>query len=184
MYYSLREMVKYVEFDYEPLTLSDVELEILHKLYVFSNETGYEYGLWYSEATGFSDFFTSKNANRIDIPEAAYNEKGICLYHSHTNATHFSDKDYSWLLRDNVKRIVVITSEKFVLSAEINDGVIPSFDEYQAFVLPLKSEIDFYMIEMPDFDAWSEEQRFLESSYEEAFRIARNFKWRLEGGTL
>lgn len=176
--------MNYVDIDYEPLTLSDDEMRVLYELHSLSNQNDYEYGLWYSEEKGFSEIFTSYEKNRIVIPAEAYNEKDICLYHSHTNATYFSDRDYYLLLDGSVKRIVLITSESYVLTAEINGGDVPTPDEYWKFVSGLKSEVDLYMIEKPGFYDWSEKQRFLEAAHEEAFRIARNYKWRLEGGTL
>ena len=108
----------------------------------------------------------------------------IRLYHSHTNDTLLSQDDYTLLLNPKVERISVVTATGKVFSCTIGNGVVPGVDEYLELLLELEEDLSRSIPADPRFLNWSRERRFYEYMREKSFRIARYFKWRLEGGTL
>ena len=171
-----------MDSDFCPLTLSDEEIEVLRTLRKLSDADGFEYGQICS-SVGFSEPFSSNNENSVLIPDKYQNSGQIRLYHSHTNETLFSRRDYSLLLARYVERISVITTTGEIFSAYVGTGVIPDKDEFWNAVTDIHQAVVFDMIDQSGFFDLEPRQMEILTYREIAFRIARHFKWTLEGGT-
>lgn len=167
-----------MDSDFRPLTLSAEEIHVIRILRQLSDSTGHEYGIW-QNSLGFSDFFTSGLPDKIRIPEIAYCHGPVRIYHSHTNNTLFSRNDYLLLLRPEVERISVVSSDGEIQSAFTGDGIIPSREEYAIAVAEIEVDVDNSYLGCE----WNE-KNFYFSVKEKSFRISQHFKWKLEGGTL
>lgn len=170
--------------DFESLTLASVDVQILKELHRLSKESGHEYGRAKS-GTWISEVFTSGMTHEVHISQDIFSHQQISLFHSHTNNTIFSRDDFALLLNPSIHRISVVTSDGRIFSATRGDTIdMPSLQEYRSFVESLAFEVDFDLMSHPEFYDWSVERRFYEAVKEQAYRIARHFKWRLEGGAL
>lgn len=171
-----------MNFDgYDALTLTDEERKVLQSLHRLSARDGIEYGCAICGGKT-SEVFTSHDANAVQIPAHIMEQSGVCLYHSHTNDTLLSSRDYSLLLKSNVEKIAVITPSKFVVIASLNGGLLPDYDEYYSVAGSIRAETNFEMIQNPDFYNFSATQRLEYAINEQSYKIARYFKWKLEGG--
>ena len=168
--------------DFCPLTLTDEEIHLLKNLRRLSDETGVEYGQLRNKY-GFSNPYTSHDKNSVAVHFDPQDESFVCLYHSHINETLFSRQDYSLLIAHNVARISVITSNCEVFSVYIGDGYRPGEEEYWDVVADIHSEVVFDMANRYGFLDLDPNQMTAMTYREMAFRIARHFKWTLEGGT-
>ena len=169
--------------DFDPLNLSEDEREKLRQLYYLSREQKFEFAVSKSDS-GFSALFTSREENAVSIPTDWYSNGIISLYHSHTNGTLFSEKDFTFLFSGQVDKIVLVNSFGFVFVAHIDNGIIPTLDEYSDAVAEIMSSVSEDLFTRCDFWEWSEEKKFYEREKEISYRIARHFKWKYEGGAL
>lgn len=169
--------------DFEPLNLSEQDISILTDIRTRSDDTGYEYGRA-KTSNGLSKPYTSENTSKVEIPQDIREQPHATFYHSHTNVTPFSAGDFRLLTSDNVDCIVVIASNRDVYRVTIGGGYRPSKDEFEEFVEMLRPQIDADMLEHPKFFEWTLEERNYMAIREQAYRIAREYKWQVEGGTL
>ena len=169
--------------DFSELTIDGQGIGALRSLRDIADQTGFEYGVVRS-AKGQSDPFTSELPDKIEIPSEYLGQEHIELFHAHTNSTVLSSTDLSLLLRNNVDRISVITKGREVYSASIGEGWRPTIEEYKEALNIIRPDVDESLFNEPGFFDWSEEQRFYMMVREQAVRIARYFKWTLEGGAL
>lgn len=168
---------------FDELSISTEEIVVLKTLNNLSYKNGYEYGASYN-TNGFNEPFTSKEKNKVAIPNDVYIGEEIRLYHSHTNNTSFSREDLSLLLNPKIAKIVVITPLGAVFSVMRGNGLLPRREEFEEFTETIAAEVNIELMDRPGFYDWSETVRNNEAIKEQAFQIARNFNWIIEGGML
>ena len=176
-------MENYYDYsDFEPLSLTDEELALLKKLRSLSDRDGFEYGVAFADGV-VTKIFTNGFANKVSVPNNIY-AGNIRLFHSHTIRSPLSPSDLFLLTNPRISEIAVITSDGSVFRAMVNGGIKPSEDEYYEDTDGLDDEVNFEMIERPEFNIWDIELRKYMASKEQMFRIARLFKWVIEGGRI
>ena len=167
--------------DFEPLSLNAEETAQLNELHQKAIGTGNEYGIALTEG-GFSEPFTSGLHDRVLIPDEVLNAQHVQLYHAHTNATTVSAKDMEKLTRPNVDKVAVKAINGDTYAVSIGNGYRPTLDEFMEVLNEIEREVDFSIMDDPEFFDWTVEQRNYMAIREQAFRVARHFKWTLEGG--
>lgn len=169
--------------DFEPLTLGSEEREALDSVHKLALESGFEHGQVRTER-GFSEIFTSRDHNKVGIPEKFKTANHLDLYHSHTNVTPLSAQDFALLTRENVNSVSVIAINGDVYSVSIGNGWRPSYEEFVDAVREVAKDTDRAMMDHEMFLSWSLPERNYMAIKEQAYRIAKYFGWRLEGGRL
>lgn len=169
--------------DFSPLTISDKVRQAFAALKQASDSTGHEYGQIFTGA-GSTDIFTSGQPDKVFIDLSKVDGSGLSIYHSHTNVTPLSADDFSFLCDPRVDAIGNIAGNGDIFVARVGDGVRPTPEEYEAFKEKIKMEVNYDMMEDPDFYSWSLEERNYAAIREQAYRIAREYKWTLEGGNI
>ncbi len=169
--------------DFEPLTLEPEEKEALAGLRRLSDESGFEYGQAKTEK-GFSKVFTSSIDNGVEVPKEFLDGRSVRLFHAHTNVTPLSGMDFRLLTNPGVNRMTVIASNGDVFSVCVGDGDRPTAGEFDDVMGWLRNDVDVGMVDWPEYFDWTPQELNYMSIREQAFRIARHFKWRLEGGKL
>ena len=169
--------------DFEPLTIGPEEQAALVDLRRRTSDRGIEFGQGRT-SEGFTRVFTSDDPNGVQIPEDVLTAPGLHLYHAHTNVTPLSASDFRLLTRENVESVTVITSDQSVFVASIGNGWRPTPEEFDEAVRVIGAETDQALMDVPSFFSWSLAERNYAAIRERAYRIARFFEWRLEGGKL
>ena len=169
--------------DFEPLTLEPEEKEALAGLRKMSDENGFEYGQAKTDE-GFSKVFTSAISNAVEVPEKFLDGRSVELFHAHTNVTPLSSMDFRLLTHPGVKRMTVIASNGDVFSVCVGDGDRPTAGEFDDVMDWLRDDVDVGMVDWLEYFDWTPQELNYMSIREQAFRIARHFKWHLEGGKL
>jgi hypothetical protein len=57
-------------------------------------------------------------------------------------------------------------------------------DEFDTAVNRIARETDTDLFDMPNFQNWTIDEKNYIGIREQSYRIARNFKWKMEGGLL
>lgn len=173
-----------MDFDgYAPLSLTTDEIELLKALRNMADRSGFEYG-YAAQFSWVSGIFTSRARNHVDIPAYILNRQRISLYHAHTNKTLLSTQDLRLLLNPNIDKICVITTDFVISSAYVGDGYRPDDAEFQEASKYIGRDVDMELLDDPHFFEWTPEERVFHAVCEQSFRIARHFKWTMEGGQL
>ena len=174
---------------FAPLRLTEEEYDILKTLRCLADRSGFEYGiaaqlrerttgkiLWKSEA------FTSHADAYVDIPAAVLARDTISLYHAHTNNTLFSVQDLRLLVTGNIEKICVISTSCDIAVASIGMGYRPDTVEFEETSRQISRAVDLELSRDPHFWDWTRKERVYHAILEQAYQIARYFKWTLEGG--
>ena len=174
--------------DFQELTLSQQDREILGNLQNSMLSDGFEHGAVVID--GETHYFTSGFRDKIEIPpelnkliESAP-EKSVKLYHTHPSSAPHSAVDFRQLLRSGVDKSYVIGYNGDVFSVRVGDGWIPTIHELDRMAETIRREVDIDNINLPGFDEWTLGERNYVATREQAYRIARHFKWTIEGGVL
>ena len=107
--------------DFEPLTISQDERNILSDLFAQTTEKNIEYGQGIANGVS-TEVFTSGEKNKVQIPNDILTLPNLHLLHSHTNETPLSGDDFGLLVRYNVERISVVSKNRNVFSVWIGSG--------------------------------------------------------------
>ena len=91
---------------------------------------------------------------------------------------------YVSLRAESVDRIPVIAHSEDVYSVYIGDGEKPDINEFRNAVNIIANEIYNSLRDYQGFADWTREERNYASIREQAYRVARNFKWTMEGGYI
>ncbi len=169
--------------DFTPLHVSKTERELLNELKEMSDVDGFEHGLIIRK-NGEKQFCHSNNANAVEIPISSIDEKGLKLYHSHTNDTPHSIADLSRLLEEKVDEVGVVTRNGDAFTVSVGNGWVPSEDEFRSTVKKIAQEVDRDIMLEPGFFDLSIEERNYVAIREQTFRVCREFEWELCGGPL
>lgn len=168
--------------DFEPLTLSESEEAALRELHRLSVDKNVEYGqLIVNGETGTP--FTSGEQGAVRIP-AEELTAGTTILHSHTNVTPFSSKDFHFLLDPRVDKIGVIAYNNDVYMCSVGNGQRPTKDEFLKVLDEISHRVDKEVISSDGFQNRTEQERKYLVIREQAYQIARHFKWQMEGGRL
>lgn len=168
--------------DFRELNLSKEETTALSSLWTASKNTGHEYGVIIQNGV-VGKPFTSGEANRIAI-NITGSGNGVTVLHSHTNATPPSATDFKWLIANEVDKIGVIGYNGDAYMAYVGDGEMPSLDVFDSVVTDIANTVNRDLIQDSNFFEWSIEERNYMAIREQAYRIAREFGWTLEGGRI
>ena len=174
--------------DFQPLSFSERDREVLEGLYEKSQKDGFEHGAAMIDGKVYE--FTSDLKDKVAIPDDAKKlidaapEKSVHLYHSHTNATPHSKTDIQRLLHENVDKVSVIAYNKDAYSVYIGDGWMPGIKEFNEITEKIRIEVLTDITEMPGFNNWTIQERYYARVREQAYRIVQHFKWTMEGGSL
>lgn len=169
--------------DFEPLTITCEEREILSCLRQLATVNNVEY-CQVSVGGAWSEPFTSGIYYKVAVDKTLTKEPHTNLYHAHTNSTCLSAEDLMLLTNPNIEKIAVVTRSGDVFVASSDDNFRPDKIEYMEAVLSLASEANMNVLENPKFEKWTLQERTYMAIREEAFLIARHFKWKLEGGSI
>ena len=167
--------------DYEALTLKDEELSTLQQLHEKAVETGYEYGSVCINGE-MSEMFTSSAEGRVSIPKDIMQAEHLDMYHSHTNESTLSGKDFQLLTNPNVDSVSVKAINGDVYTVRIGNGYRPSAKEFEEALAEIRVQADEYIMDYDDFMDWTPRQRMLMGTREQALLIIRRFGWSMEGG--
>lgn len=162
--------------------MSKSERSAASRLRELSEGSGHEYGV-FIKGNNVGEPFTSGLADKVMF-DASGIEPGTSLFHSHTNEMPLSTQDFSLLLNENVEKIGNITRNNDVFVASVGYGWRPSKEEFLRITDNLENEISKDFLYNSDFMDLSVEQRNYMFIREKAYRIARAFEWKLEGGNL
>lgn len=88
------------------------------------------------------------------------------------------------MLNKNVAKIGNIAYNGDAYIASVGDGWVPSEDEFNEAINIISARADADIQEHPDFWYWSVEERNYMAIREQAYQIAREFGWKLEGGRI
>ena len=168
---------------YDDLTLEPDEREWLKTLRQLSKRDHVEYGIA-AHGSWVSRFFTDQQPNSVHIPSDILSMDAFSLYHSHTNGTLLSAQDLRLLLNPKVGKIAVITPDANIAVASVGYGYRPDMKDFADSVREIQMDVDMSLFDIPGFENWSKAERFLYYSWEQCYRIARKFDWRIEGGEL
>jgi len=171
--------------DYSKLTITDEERKILNELYEASKKDGLEHGVIIVNGERFDTFENYSNKVRVppEAEEAMINapNNSVHMMHSHTNDTLPSAKDIQYLLNEKVFRISVITNDLNVFSIKRkNDGYLQDYDD--EFFNGLIKDVNETCLNIPEYAEWTGAEKHYIFIREQAYRIAREFKWDFEGG--
>ena len=168
---------------FDALTLNADERKMLKDLRRLSERDKVEYGIA-AHGSWKSDFFTDHQPNSVHIPPDIISLDAYSLYHSHTNETLLSVQDLRLLLNPNIRRVAVITPTYNVAAASIEYGYRPDIREFLNIVQRIQTDVDMGLFDIPGFENWTKEERFLYYTCEQCYRISREFEWHIEGGEL
>ena len=168
---------------YDALTLNAGEYEILMTLHRFSEVYKVEYGVA-ARDTWVSDYFTDHLSNSVHIPKEILAMNDVSLYHSHTNETLLSVQDLRLLLNPRISKIAVITPDCNICAASVKTGYRPDETEFTCISNRIQAEAGMELFDRFSFDGLSILERNALAINECAYRIARYFEWKIEGGGL
>ncbi len=174
------EYLKDDYMDFESLELEKEKIEAFRKLHKLTEETGWEHAVIIDDG-GIGEIFTSEKRNAVKFDTSKLN-KNTTILHSHTNDSLLSAQDLSLLLNPNIVEIGNITKGKDVFLCSVGSGIIPSCEEFNRANKIIEKEINIdIMDEVARRGLNPKETNYL-AIREQAYRIAREFKWTLRGG--
>ena len=168
---------------YDALTLGTEEKELLKTLRRLSDAHKVEYGVA-AKDSWISPYFTDHSPNSVHIPEEILSLDGVSLYHSHTNETILSAQDLRLLLNPQISKIAVITPNCNICVASAESGYRPEENEFTCISNRIQVEVGTELLDRLLFEDISIKERNALAINECAYRIARYFKWKIEGGGL
>ena len=174
--------------DFQPLSLTEQDTEVLENLYNASQSDGFEHGaaLIDGELHEFTSSLESKVRVQGNVKQLinAAPDRSVRLYHSHTNATPHSITDFQWLLDEKIDRIIVIAYNGDAYSVSVGNGWIPDIKEFLEITDNIREEVYLDVFDFSGYDSWTLDERHYVRVREQSFRIAQHFKWTMEGGSL
>ncbi len=169
--------------DFEGLSLSDTERMSFAELHGKGQKTGFEHGQIITPSGKVFEF-TSNDKNGVHMPLTGIEENGLKLYHNHTNDTPPSAEDFKKLINHQVDEVGVVTRNGDVFKISVGGGWVPSTSEFDDIVVRISNEANYQIIDQPEFSSWTLEERNYMAIREQAYRISREFEWKIEGGKL
>lgn len=169
--------------DFDILSLRVEEEMALKTLREMADRDNYEYGIAIVDGEA-TEPFTDKLYDKVSIPENIMMRANVNLYHSHTNSSLLSAKDFELLTYENINTVAVSTKQGSIFKVSIGYGYRPDKMEFRQALEDIRNMANENVMADPDFFKWSIEQRNYMAIREQAVLIARRFGWRLEGGYI
>jgi proteasome lid subunit RPN8/RPN11 len=175
--------------DFNELQLSKLEKSTVQELIKRTVKSNHEHGAAIIDSDGNVKFFTSNKYDTVDIPpeiSAMLDNptNSITLLHSHPDNTLPSNKDFSYLLRKGVGKIIVAGEGGNTYSVSVGNGDIPTPDEFRVDVRKIEIDITDDIIDLPEYSEYSVEERRYVRIYEKAFQIKQKYEWDMQGGNI
>lgn len=169
--------------DYLPLQLTNQDIETFRSLHVLSSENIFEYGRIMYE-NGETNIMTNHMKNMVRLPVEEIDHTNLRVYHSHTNDTPPSSQDFFPLTLLKVSQIGVIARNGDIWIVKPGSGYRPSVNELKDTIHLIKEEVDTNTIlSMNSIGFTTGELNYI-SIRECFFRISREFKWDVYGGSI
>jgi hypothetical protein len=134
--------------------------------------------------------FASNLESKIFVPEEiirlldAKGTKDVKLYHNHPNGTAPSAADLEQLLRNRVRFVYTVGSNRNIHVVDFDRGILPEITEYEAFADTIEDELDMMLRnEVASGDISIGEANYIFAK-EQAYRIARQYGWKYYGGRI
>ena len=127
---------------------------------------------------------TEVERGAVKMPISSVDEGGLRLYHSHTNDTPHSATDLKQLLNEKVEEVGVVTRNGDGFTVSVGDGWIPTKEEFEDTVKRIADEVNRDLLDDSNFFELKIEERNYVAIREQTYRICREFKWELQGGSL
>ena len=169
--------------DYLPLELNEQEKEALLSLNQKSVDTDYEYGIVLFDG-GKTDYYHNELHDKVYIPVSDIDEKGLKVYHSHTNDTPPSAQDFTPLVQEKVDQIGVISINGDAWIVKVGYGYRPTKEELEETVDKLTQEVNKDIFMDPRSSEWTLEETNYMATRETFFRIIRQFEWEAYAGDI
>lgn len=83
-----------------------------------------------------------------------------------------------------MKKIGVIGYNGDAYFAYVGSGWKPTADEFSQDLMRIATEADEAVMSNPDFFSWDYDERIYMAVKEQAYLIARNYGWTIEGGRI
>jgi len=174
--------------DFLPLDLTEKEKSVLIDIHEKSKLHNVEYGA--SIVNGKTYTYTSNKYDGVLPPDDVLEliesspPKSVTEFHTHTNLTPFSRKDYTYLLKKSIDKIVIIVYNGDTYVAKVENGHVPTKSEYDDKVRQIRNEVIRDIKEESYSQNWTLDEYEYMIIREQAYRIARAFKWELQGGNI
>lgn len=168
---------------FEQLELNHEDKESLSALHENAIRNQFEYGQILYDG-GKTDILTSNSYNTVRLPVEQTQGTNLRVYHSHTNVTLPSSADFRPLTLEKVKSVGVVSSNGDTWVIEIGDGYRPSADELSDYLYDLERTLPYELMDYPEFNDWTPEERSYMLIREKCFRVCREFGWKLMGGYI
>ena len=169
--------------DFKSLAISEEEKKELASLRALSASSGYEHATIYL-SDGTTRRVTSEISDKVQIELKSEDGKGIQIFHSHTNVTPLSGNDFRFLCSEQVDTIgnIAINGDTYI--CRLGSGIRPTEKEFDEDKRRIAKEVDSDILEQAIINNWAPEEATYMAIREQAYRIARNYEWELEGGHL
>lgn len=167
--------------DFLELNISEETRAQFAELRRLSTEDGYEHAQVIRDGEP-GQIVTSKLPDKVNIKITEDDGYNLTLLHSHTNETPLSRADFKYLCNEQVDHVgnIAINGDTYVVS--VGNGWRPTLEEFEEEVEWIADEVDRDIMEMPEYDSWTIEERNYMAIREQAYRIARHYEWDLMGG--
>ena len=169
--------------DFIPLDISHETKTHLAQLHKLAQENGFEYAQIIHDGNP-GDIITSEDPNGVKVEITEEDGFGLSLLHSHTNETPLSRKDFRYFCNDQVDYVENIAINGDIFLASVGNGWRPTLEEFDRIVSQIAKEVDFDVMQMPEYGSWSPKERNYVAIREQTYRIARYFEWDLMGGNI
>jgi hypothetical protein len=169
--------------DFEPLNITDDERSSLIKLYNYTKNKNIEYACIVENGIP-GEPFTSGEYDRVKIDLSDIETEHLKLYHSHTDDSPLSRKDFYKLVNPKVDAIGNVTMNEDVFIVEIGNGYRPTEEELKEVIDRIEVEVENEIIWTDAFQNAKKSERQYMTTREVAYRIAREFKFTMRGGPL
>lgn len=180
-YNQLKIPDKYIDYfeGFDKLSLSDEEMEILIKLREFSTKHNKE-AIYVSYKGGNTGICSSNEYSKVAIPININEKENIKIYHSHTDISALSSTDLLKLCNENVELISNITCNGYVYVIRPDSSYRPTEEEMKVKIYNIKTEIGQEIM----YDIINPSEKDYIRILETMFRVARFYKWIMEGGKI
>ena len=108
----------------------------------------------------------------------------VHIMHSHSNVTPPSPTDFQQLLKEQIDKMTVIAYNGDTYSVSVGSGIVPTKDELNKAIKRADGNARTNINDMSEYLSWTEDERNYMVIREQAYLIAREFKWLFEGGNI
>ena len=164
--------------DYNELSLTEAELDVMLTLHKMSEKDGIEHLIVIKDGVA-SKPYDSGLEGRVKVPDSEMDGSNIKLFHSHTNATPLSQADLQKFTRKNVTSVgvIAVNGDTYVVN-----GYTVADDEFKEAAESISQEVNSDLLMSEEFLTMTIDQRNYVATRETFYRICRYFEWEMQGG--